>query len=322
MASDPTFPPPVQLDSLVNDLKTDRITSFRGKGLDGYIKDAVRRRKYLPISPSRAHAESNSITLHLSDRAQLEKNSWVNAANGLVADWRILRPFTVNRKESVYLTDASLRALLQYIVDRDFGSVSPSAAAAILSVVVSGEPRQGLGSGVSLPTPPPSPAPHRGGLPTYPSAAGGSTVVEHFPRPARVEVPTVYSYATNTYTAAASPVRAPRPSPVTAPLIWPQPQSYLTSSSPPRIPGSFPQPTYAQNDHRPLYTARHHYHHTRAREPLLPTTTRTRTTTRAPAFSSYTQYSGSCWLAFLVVVTLLLLGYAIYLYSNLEPLMS
>ncbi|KIW68354.1 hypothetical protein PV04_04307 [Phialophora macrospora] len=103
-----------------------KITSFGGIGLEKRIEDPVRRRKYLPIYPSPAHAESNYITLYLAGYEQLQKSSWVNTVDELAADWRILRPFKVSWRKSVHLMEESRKALLQYIVDRNFGSNPPA----------------------------------------------------------------------------------------------------------------------------------------------------------------------------------------------------
>ncbi|OAL25186.1 hypothetical protein AYO22_05063 [Fonsecaea multimorphosa] len=269
-----------------------KITSFGGRGLQGHIKD---RWKYLPIHPSPAHAEAKSITLHLCDSSQLQRLSWVNTVNEHVADRRILRPYMVHRK-SVYLTETSLEALRQYRVDRNFGSNTPSAAAPFGE---SGAP-QNLGF---LPTPPSSPAPYRS-PPTYARVANSSTTVDHSRLPARSTLlPTEYPYTTTTYIPSSSPPRPPLPSPAS------RPQSYLTSYTS-RMPSSFPQLTDVQQQHRILYTERHH-HHRWERQPLLPTM-RTRTSPSA----THARRSGGCLRTLLVVIILFLLIYGIYRYST------
>ncbi|OAL21625.1 hypothetical protein AYO20_11343 [Fonsecaea nubica] len=93
------------------------IRSFNGKGLDERVRNPSRRRRYLPIHPSPAHAEAKNVTLYLSPKkAQMPCRSWVDAANPQRADWRILQPFWI-RGRQVRLTKPSRADVRQYMVD-------------------------------------------------------------------------------------------------------------------------------------------------------------------------------------------------------------
>ncbi|KIW23016.1 uncharacterized protein PV07_11250 [Cladophialophora immunda] len=263
------------------------ITSFREKGLDERIKDPVLRRNYLPIHPSPPHQEADFITLYLSGSEQLEKMSWVNAANELTADWRILRPFKLNGKGPVCLKKASRRALLQYMAARNFGSRSQTVA---MPPAMSAGPQKLL----LLPTPPSSPVPYQGGLPTYVDVACRSTVNVRRPDP---------------YTPPSPPRGLPRPPRANPTPLWPP--GRLTYPPTPRLPDSYPDLTDAEED-RPRFFAprpRHAYE----RAPLLPTATRM--TTGMPPSTTRARVSGGgrghCCV-FLLIVTLLLVVCVLY----------
>ncbi|OQU93692.1 hypothetical protein CLAIMM_00172 [Cladophialophora immunda] len=264
------------------------ITSFRDKGLDERIKDPVRRRNYLPIHPSPPHEEADFITLHLSGSEQLEKRSWVNAANELTADWRILRPFRLNGKGPICLKKAARRALLRYMADRNFGSRPQTGA---VPPAISGGSQKLL----LLPTPPSSPVTYQGPR-AYDSVAHRPTTIVPYKDP-----------YTSPYTPPSPPSSGPRrPSPMDPAPLWIQ--NSLTSFTP-RLPGSFPL-TDTQRDGQIIFAAtRYHHHHVRERETLLPTA---RMATRTAPRLSQTQGCSRSARVFLLVATLLLVAYALY----------
>ncbi|KAK4251444.1 hypothetical protein C7999DRAFT_27860 [Corynascus novoguineensis] len=99
------------------------LTSFGGKDIADSETNERLRRAYLPIHPTRRHAEAVAL-LHLKKRRELRKKSYANTRQQHTIPFSILRPYTWENPSTRYaLTADSYRVLIDHA---KFVLVSPA----------------------------------------------------------------------------------------------------------------------------------------------------------------------------------------------------
>ncbi|KAL2200456.1 hypothetical protein P885DRAFT_57332 [Corynascus similis CBS 632.67] len=100
-----------------------RLTSFGGKDIADTETNERLRRAYLPIHPTRRHAEAVAL-LHLKKRRELRKKSYANTRQQHTIPFSILRPYNSENPNTRYaLTAHSYRVLIDHA---KFVLVSPA----------------------------------------------------------------------------------------------------------------------------------------------------------------------------------------------------